>query len=409
MERFCTNKEFAWMEYQGTYFVFEQRSGNWQIGSDFESIIQGLKNRKEKRNTNTLTVPNDSTFNIVLHITNRCNLTCSYCYASTGISSTKTLSITKIAELINLLNNSEIKHVNFLFHGGEPFIEIELLKTIVALIKQRYTGSYQFFIQTNGTILSESILTYIQKERIHISVSLDGYHQIHDEYRFDANKQGSHERVMANINKMKKNNVPIAINTVLNENCDPNELLKFYLQNDISGFKLEPVRCENSNIEKITELYNFFINELFHNNVNSNVKIQEGRFFSFLHKISGGISPIMCDNFPCGFGTCMWMIDENGDLYPCEEFYGQKDYLLGNLASFACFGEIRDVANKYIIEHASNTKTLCGRCIFRALCAGLCPAQLFRNDVSLCYFRRYSIANYIRLLLENHASIKKLI
>lgn len=403
-------KGFKYYKHRNKYFVFDNNNGNWQIGLDIDSIIFNLEKKKSNKNKDSNKV--QEILNIVLHITNKCNLQCSYCYANANNKHSKAISIDNILKLIEVLNINSINNINFIFHGGEPLIKLDLLKKIVNIIKTNYQGNYFFSIQTNGTILNDTIIDYIVKEKINLSISLDGYQEIHDKHRVDLNNTGSHSRVLRNIRILQEKNVEFAVNSVLTEHCNPKELFEFYLENRIRGFKLEPVvnygRSNGSNVKAMTIKYNEFIKELFLNNINSDIKLQEGRLMSFVYKLSGQSSPIICDNEHCNFGVRMLMIDEYGDIYPCEEFYRQKQYRTYNIQHCNNYDQIKKKTSELILKQQRSKEKLCKNCTIKCFCPGICPSQLFSDDISLCYFKKNTILNYIILIMENHSNIDKL-
>lgn len=407
MKNIKSLSNFAYLQDNDNFIVFDINSGYWQIGNNLEAIIDNLEHKqyhnKPYKFKNRLT--------IILHVTNKCNLKCSYCYANSDIKHDKYLDINKIAKLIQVLNKSKVQDTFFIFHGGEPLVKFSTLKKILKLVKDNFKGNSSFAIQTNGTILNNEILDFIINEKVKISISIDGYKEIHDKNRIDSNSNGSFDKIIQNIETLRKHKINFATNSVLTTDVDPEKLFEFYKNNKITGTKLVPVSNIDSSdldIKEITEIYNQFVERLFHNNINNDIKIQEGNLFSFLQKLSGNLSSIMCDNFPCNFGVDMLMLDEYGDLYPCEEFYGKNEFKIINIDKCDSLEEVYKISEKYIKNHINLSFKLCNNCVLRVYCSGVCPAHLSYKDYSTCYFKKFSIINYLNLILKNYKNLRKL-
>ena len=56
---------------------------------------------------------------------------------------------------------------------------------------------------------------------------------------------------------------------------------------------------------------------------------------NFANVLVGIVAPaarrLMCDISPCGGGRCFFAVSASGDLFPCSEFVGTKDFVGSNL------------------------------------------------------------------------------
>lgn len=124
---------------------------------------------------------------IVLNVTNGCNLDCHYCcYANEMEQRPSNMSLQTVERIIQNVARSSAKSINFSIHGGELLLrKTSYLKDIFTL-QQKYLDEKEVrnSIQTNGTLFNkEFINTYKEIEQlgVHIGlgVSLDGPKQIH--------------------------------------------------------------------------------------------------------------------------------------------------------------------------------------------------------------------------------------
>lgn len=132
----------------------------------------------------------------VFHLTNKCNLKCSYCYANTEMKG-NILSSNIMTKLLNILASSSYNPILIEFHGGEPLLYWERIKKIVK--KYHKKEKFYFGIQTNGTLLTQDVIDFIKMYSIEIGVSMDGPQKIHDRNRHYLNGKGSFYDVIRGI------------------------------------------------------------------------------------------------------------------------------------------------------------------------------------------------------------------
>jgi len=123
--------------------------------------------------------------NLVLNLTEHCNLRCSYCYYRTSPQvSVMTKATLEQAIDFAFARMQFLKQnwLNITFFGGEPLLEAELMMYGVHYAKSRAPQGMrlQFAINTNGTLLTENILDFLQQQHFRIYLSLDGPQSVHD-------------------------------------------------------------------------------------------------------------------------------------------------------------------------------------------------------------------------------------
>ena len=148
---------------------------------------------------------------IILCVTENCNLRCRYCVYSgsykgyRGHSSIHMPESTALKALSFFLRHSELEplgHVSF--YGGEPLLHFDLVRTCVAYCNSEHNGkTIHFNLTTNGTLLNESVMDFLVANNFGLRVSLDGPASVHDANRIFRNGAGTHQRVMANLTRFK--------------------------------------------------------------------------------------------------------------------------------------------------------------------------------------------------------------
>ena len=150
---------------------------------------------------------------ITLQLTQGCNLRCKYCVYSEEANthqrshSAKHMDWDMAKKAIDFLYDHSIdsQDVAIGFYGGEPLLEFSLIKHCVEYAKQLFDGKKLLFtITTNGTLLTDEIIKFLDQENIQVMVSLDGPKEIHDKNRvFAGSSEGSFDTIVKNLERVK--------------------------------------------------------------------------------------------------------------------------------------------------------------------------------------------------------------
>lgn len=158
-----------------------------------------------------------------LHLTNNCNLQCTYCciHKNNEKMSLQT-AINIIDKAIFSCEKNSINTIHLMFMGGEPILQIDLIKKIVKYVELYPTDiKFQYSIITNATLLNSNVADYIKEKRMSVSISLDGIEQYSDLSRIKPNGSGSFKESMLGIeNLISKGINPNILITVSPENVN---------------------------------------------------------------------------------------------------------------------------------------------------------------------------------------------
>lgn len=145
---------------------------------------------------------------ITLQVTQKCNFRCKYCIYSEEINksqrshSNNSMSLDTAMKSIDFLSNHSIdlKEVGIGFYGGEPLLEFELIKKIVAYAKEVFIGKQILFsMTTNGSLLNKEIIKFLKENDFNLMISLDGPKDVNDKNRVFSNGSGTFDSVINNI------------------------------------------------------------------------------------------------------------------------------------------------------------------------------------------------------------------
>ena len=144
-----------------------------------------------------------------LHISHDCNLRCKYCFASTGDFGTgrKLMPLETAKAAIDFLLEKSVGRENLEldFFGGEPLMNFDVVKQTVAYARgkeKEYGKHFRFTITTNGMLLDDDAIDFINKEMYNVVLSIDGRKEVNDRMRVRADGTGSYDRIVRNFKKL---------------------------------------------------------------------------------------------------------------------------------------------------------------------------------------------------------------
>jgi len=186
---------------------------------------------------------NKEIFTTNLIITNKCNLFCKYCYSND--ENIKTIKKSDLIKSLDIIINSpgKIKVINIL--GGEPLIEMNLIKDIVKYSKTICSDKeVHFTLSSNGTLLDKEKCAFIKKNNIYLGISLDGDKKTHDANRIDKSGSGTHDIILKKLKYLSKDYIKkyLRISMTLTPKNIPSLLENFYYLSKITkDIKINPV------------------------------------------------------------------------------------------------------------------------------------------------------------------------
>ncbi len=290
---------------------------------------------------------NHKTEKITLQMTQNCNLRCSYCTYSGNYEnrthSNKIMSEDIIYKCIDYLmsHSDEVEEVNIGFYGGEPLLQKADIFKCINYISNKYSyRKVSYSITTNGTLLDDDIIDFLVHNNIDLTISLDGPKEIQDSNRRTVNGEGTFDKIMYNLKRIKlrypEYSKRILFNTVLTPNKDFDCINNFFSSEDIFGensLMRGMVRTNNSKKEiefeenyyivykaEMLKLLLWMLKRVKKDKVAHHYLQDEAKIKNFCKEISEikGCSKISHPGGPCIPGGRRLFVDVYGNLYPCE-------------------------------------------------------------------------------------------
>ena len=333
---------------------------------------------------------------LCLHIAHDCNLACKYCFAGEGEYHGKrelmSFEVGKKALDFLVKSSGGRRNLEVDFFGGEPLMNFEVVKQLVEYgrsLEEANNKKFRFTLTTNGVLLNDEILEFANKEMGNLVLSIDGRKEIHDMMRPKRGGQGSYDTIVPKFIHAaeSRNQMNYYVRgTFTHNNLDFSKDVMHMAELGFEQISVEPVvapasadyAIRDEDLPKLLEEYDILAKYLLK-------RRSEGKpvnFFHFMIDLSGG--PCVAKRLSgCGSGTEYVAIAPNGDIYPCHQFVGMPDFLLGNVDEGIWNTE---VVNKFKLCNVY-AKEECKNCFSKFYCSGGCAANAynFTGDINGVY------------------------
>ena len=324
---------------------------------------------------------------LCLHIAHDCNLACKYCFAEEGEyhgrRALMSYDVGKRALDFLIANSGQRRNLEVDFFGGEPLMNWQVVKDLVAYGREQekiYDKHFRFTVTTNGVLLNDEIMDFVNKEMDNVVLSMDGRKEVHDNMRPFRNGKGSYDLIVPKIQKLADSRDQKRYyirGTFTRNNLDFSQDIKHYVDLGFKEISIEPVVGDPSDPYAIREEDLPQIFEEYDNLAKFMIeKEKKGEGFNFFHfmiDLEGG--PCVYKRMSgCGSGTEYLAVTPWGDFYPCHQFVGDEDFIMGNVYEGITKPNIADefrACNVY-------TKEKCKNCFAKFYCSGGCAANAYK-------------------------------
>ncbi len=329
---------------------------------------------------------------LCLHVAHTCNLNCSYCFASQGKyqgdRALMSFEVGKQALDFLIANSGTRTNLEVDFFGGEPLMNFDVVKQLVAYAREREkeTGkNFRFTLTTNGVLIDDDVIDFANREMSNVVLSLDGRKEVHDRFRVDYAGNGSYDKIVPKFQRLveaRGHKNYYMRGTFTHANPDFLKDIEQMLSLGFTELSMEPVVCAEDDPSALTAEDLPIVLEQYEKLAELMLKRHRaGKPFTFYHymiDLKGG--PCIYKRVSgCGSGTEYMAVTPWGDLYPCHQFVGDEKFKLGDV--------FHGVHNTAIQEEflACNVyaREACQDCWAKLYCSGGCAANAYHATGSV--------------------------
>lgn len=332
---------------------------------------------------------------MVLNVTNKCNLACTYCYeyGEDKIVDTKYgkqpkfMSDETAEESVEFLlaesRDQPVAHLTFF--GGETLLNFPVLKKTAAYARRRFAEEgkrVEFSLTTNATLLKPEIIEWLADNQIGVTISIDGPKPVQDGLRVFHNGKGTYDVVLPKIKALlgRHTSRPIGARVTLTQkNMNVLEIYR-HLKEEVGFWEvgLAPVTTQDHRDYAITDekkddmLRQF--EELAYEWLECALRDEHHGFSNVkdtIEEIHKGVSKA----YGCGAGLGLMGVATDGEVALCHRFAGSEEHTIGSVTE----GVDREKQGQFLKDHHIAEKTDCHSCWARPICSGGCYHEAHVN------------------------------
>ncbi len=319
-----------------------------------------------------------------LHVAHDCNLRCKYCFAHTGdYTGKRTLMPLGVAKraLDFLAQHSGTRHnLEVDFFGGEPMLNFEVVRGAVEYgreLEKKYNKNIRFTMTTNAYHMTDEAAEFINKEMKNLVISIDGRSEVHNAMRPDAGGRGSYDKVLGNARKLiagRGDQEYYIRGTYTAQNTDFAADVLAIADTGFDQISVEPVvgggeiGITEADLPQIYAEYEKLASLYWERKA-------QGRPFHFFHfMIDLESGPCLNKRLRgCGAGSEYIAVTPEGDVYPCHQFAGTKEFYMGSIFEDILNGEI----GRCFMQCHVFSKEKCADCWAKYYCSGGCFSDAY--------------------------------
>jgi uncharacterized protein len=364
---------------------------------------------------------------MMLLVQTSCNLKCTYCYEvkagfhSTGKSMDYETGVAAIEHMIRRSGNRP--EVEITFFGGEPLINFGLVRELVAYCKTREPElgkQFHYQMTTNAVLMTDEVIDYLIEHRFGVMISIDGPPETADLHRRDLGGRGQTAKAVANAQRLIARQKQAGIRTAMIRatmapgNSDALAIHEYFRD---AGFERTMIggssgRAYQKGPGDLTEAHRPALQAGFDTQIDQYLAWVDGKgprpagdtIPKVVARLEDALQqPKLRASVGCGVARNTQAITEDGSIYPCHRYAGDKQWVIGNLKT----GLDPARTENYYREILSNYDKHCSHCVARFTCGGQCPWYLSLPDGSVglpdepsCDSIRLGMEKQIGILLE---------
>jgi uncharacterized protein len=358
---------------------------------------------------------------LVLNVTNKCNLSCKYCYEYgedklATPASTRFMDETTAFESVEFLlqRGAQLPRLSLTFFGGETLLNFKVVRATVEYARRRALEAgkvIDFSLTTNATLLTDEVIQFLAENHVGVTISIDGPREFQDQFRTFSDGSGSYDRILPRIKSLIQHHRtrPIGARVTLTSQVMDVVRIFDHLSQEVGFYEVgfAPVTTSASTLYSIgTGGFDSMLDQFTKLGATYLEKALRGEYLGFsnmtdqLQEIHTGVTK----SYACGAGLGLLGVSPSGDIGLCHRFVDSADHKLGNIRSGLDEAKRHDFNRR---THLSG-KYECHTCWVRGMCSGGCyhEAQVRYGDIGHANLHYCDwIRGWIDVCLHTYAEI----
>lgn len=376
----------------------ELQEAGYFLPSRVETILHPMTSTAQYR-------LNRSLGSLVLQVTRNCNLRCEYCIYSENKNKDQRSHSNDVMTFETAKKALDFyrEHINDTdqaiigFYGGEPLLEIGLIKKVVKYAEQIFEGrEIHYSLTTNATLLTKDTIDFLLEHGFSTVISLDGPEKIQDRNRHFKDGGGTYQIVMSNLEKYylaKPADSPnLAINMVIDPEVEYKDLESLLGLPFLADFRVysSPIEEDGRSLPLSDDYIDNYNYDLFLACVqhfraekpvypNGHIENRLSDINRDMEKLERGVLDSMgAPSGPCIPGKTKLFVDCFGNMYPCEKVNENAAMQIGSLDKGFDLEKI-----KALLNVSSLNADKCKKCWAFSLC-NICETKVDVKNECLC-------------------------
>lgn len=264
-------------------------------------------------------------------------------------------------------------------------MNFEVVKQVVEYarsLEKQHNKRFRFTITTNGLLLTDDKIDFINREMSNVVLSLDGRKEVNDRLRVRVNGDGCYDRIVPQYQKLvaqRGDKDYYTRGTFTKHNLDFTQDVLHMAELGFDQISVEPVvsdpkleySIKEEDLPRVYEEYETLAKTIID-------RKKEGDAFNFFHfMLDLEQGPCAIKRLRgCGCGNEYVAVTPEGEIYPCHQFVGEEQWKMGDLRD----GSFREDMKKSFASANVYTKTECKNCWAKFYCSGGCNANSWQYE-----------------------------
>ncbi|KYK37156.1 MAG: hypothetical protein AYK19_07365 [Theionarchaea archaeon DG-70-1] len=312
-----------------------------------------------------------------------CNLACPYCYEGCGELHRSTMSTEMVTQVIQGIRayclDNGICNLGLTLYGGEPLLHKKASLNLVTTLG-KWAGpegiAYKCNMITNGTLITEQILSEFEPYLKMVQLTVDGPQLYHDKKRVQKNGEGTYETIMGAVNTARDCHIKVMIRIqVAQDNI--HEIDTLFQDLAERGFnKDENIHAYVFPLMSINDVCSSYASLCSEEDAQLLPQLwRTAREYGF-DMVS---KPVQIFRSPyCSFAALhSFLVDALGDVYTCVSVVGDQKYRVARITEKG-LKDITPELYAFTVRDPTEIRK-CQNCVVLPLCGGGCAHRAYQK------------------------------